>query len=104
MLFDPDDANAAISGPAVKFNGRRCRYGESLEAKPPPQLMDNFCALVADGYRHLSLVVCIHNSSNTPAAPIPVPIHMVTMPHFCLSRFMPWRRVAVNLAPVAPSG
>ncbi len=28
-------------------------------------------------------------ASNRPAAPMPVPMHMVTIPHFCFSRRMP---------------
>lgn len=42
------------------------------------------------------------SASNTPAAPMPVPMHMVTMPYFCLRRRMPWSRVAMRTAPVAP--
>ena len=45
-----------------------------------------------------------HSASNTPAAPMPVPMHMVTMPYFCLRRRMPCTRVAMRTAPVAPSG
>jgi len=44
------------------------------------------------------------SASNTPAAPIPVPTHMVTMPYFCLRRRSPCTSVAVRTAPVAPSG
>ncbi|CAM5410503.1 hypothetical protein RLIN73S_02315 [Rhodanobacter lindaniclasticus] len=39
-----------------------------------------------------------------PAAPMPVPMHMVTMPYFCFLRRMPCTSVAMRTAPVAPSG
>ena len=42
--------------------------------------------------------------SKMPAAPMPVPMHIVTMPYFCLRRRRPCTRVAVRMAPVAPSG
>ena len=45
-----------------------------------------------------------HIASNMPAAPIPVPIHIVTIPHFCLVRRMPCTSVAARIAPVAPNG
>ena len=44
------------------------------------------------------------SASKMPAAPMPVPMHMVTMPYFCWRRRRPWTRVAVRIAPVAPSG
>ncbi len=43
--------------------------------------------------------------SKIPAAPMPVPMHMVTMPYFSLgSRWKACTSVAVRTAPVAPSG
>src|SRR5690606_5729899 len=45
-----------------------------------------------------------YRASKIPAAPIPVPMHIVTMPYFCWRRRRPWTRVAVRTAPVAPSG
>src|SRR5690349_16627160 len=45
---------------------------------------------------------CSH--SKIPAAPCPPPTHMVTMPYFDLRRAISRRIVAVNLAPVQPSG
>src|SRR6059036_2506073 len=42
--------------------------------------------------------------SKIPAAPMPVPTHMVTMPYFRLLRRIAWITVAERIAPVAPSG
>src|ERR1051326_9040928 len=42
--------------------------------------------------------------SKIPAAPMPPPIHMVTIPYFPFLRFSSRRSVAVNFAPVQPSG
>src|SRR5690606_9982731 len=44
------------------------------------------------------------SASKIPAAPMPVPMHIVTMPYLCFLRRMPWTMVAVRIAPVAPSG
>src|SRR5581483_380623 len=45
-----------------------------------------------------------YTASKIPAAPMPVPMHIVTMPYFCLRRRRPCSRVATRMAPVAPSG
>ncbi len=42
-------------------------------------------------------------ASIIPAAPIPVPIHIVTIPYFCFRRRNPCTSVAVRTAPVAPA-
>ncbi len=42
--------------------------------------------------------------SKMPAAPMPVPMHMVTMPYLPPVRCRPCTTVAVRMAPVAPSG
>src|SRR5262249_49754488 len=42
--------------------------------------------------------------SKIPAAPIPPPTHMVTMPYRALRRCISWSSVAVNFEPVQPSG
>ena len=42
--------------------------------------------------------------SNTPAAPIPPPIHIVTMPNCTFLRLISWINVNVNFVPVQPSG
>lgn len=42
--------------------------------------------------------------SNTAAAPIPVPMHMLTTPHRFLVRRISCSSVAICLAPVAPKG
>ena len=44
------------------------------------------------------------SASKMPAAPMPVPMHIVTMPYFCSRRRRPCTMVAVRTAPVAPSG
>jgi len=44
------------------------------------------------------------NASKMPAAPMPVPMHIVTMPYFLRRRRSPCMSVAVRIAPVAPSG
>src|SRR6185437_2411087 len=46
----------------------------------------------------------LHTISKIPAAPMPVPMHIVTMPYFCCLRRMPCTRVATRMEPVAPSG
>ena len=46
----------------------------------------------------------LYSDSKIPAAPMPVPMHIVTMPYFCWRRRRPCSRVAVRIAPVAPSG
>ncbi len=56
------------------------------------------------GGREGPAAACQVIASNTPAAPIPVPMHMVTIPYFCLRRRKPCTTVAVRIAPVAPSG
>lgn len=38
------------------------------------------------------------------AAPIPVPMHMETIPYFCFCLFNSGNKVAICLAPVAPNG
>jgi hypothetical protein len=45
-----------------------------------------------------------HSASKIPAAPMPVPMHIVTMPYLPPVRRSPWTMVAVRTAPVAPSG
>ena len=45
-----------------------------------------------------------YSDSKMPAAPMPVPMHIVTMPYFCWRRRRPCSSVAVRIAPVAPSG
>src|SRR5689334_5858987 len=45
-----------------------------------------------------------YSRSRIPAAPIPPPIHIVTMPYRALRRCNSRRIVAVNFAPVQPSG
>lgn len=46
-----------------------------------------------------------HSTSRMPAAPMPVPMHIVIMP-YPLKPFerIPWTSVAVRMAPVAPRG
>src|SRR5690606_34273175 len=43
-------------------------------------------------------------ASKMPAAPMPVPMHIVTIPYFCWRRRIPCTMVAVRTAPVAPRG
>src|SRR6267154_5193888 len=43
-------------------------------------------------------------ASYIPAAPIPPPTHIVTIPYFALRRGISRSKVAVSLAPVQPSG
>ena len=45
-----------------------------------------------------------YTRSKMPAAPMPVPTHMVTMPYLRLLRRSAWITVAARIAPVAPSG
>src|SRR5690606_8227111 len=45
-----------------------------------------------------------YSASKMPAAPMPVPTHMVTMPYLPPVRRRPCTTVAVRIAPVAPSG
>ena len=42
--------------------------------------------------------------SKIPAAPMPPPTHIVTMPYRALRRFISYNNVVVNFAPVQPSG
>src|SRR5690606_18927934 len=46
----------------------------------------------------------IQQRSKMPAAPMPVPTHMVTMPYCRLRRRRAWMVVAERIAPVAPRG
>ena len=39
-----------------------------------------------------------YSLSMMPAAPMPVPTHMVTMPYFCWVRRRPWTTVAARMA------
>src|SRR5690606_21319071 len=45
-----------------------------------------------------------YSASKMPAAPMPVPTHIVTMPYLPPVRRRPCTRVAVRIAPVAPKG
>jgi hypothetical protein len=47
---------------------------------------------------------CVYTRSMMPAAPMPVPTHIVTIPYFLLVRRSAWTTVAARMAPVAPRG
>src|SRR5690606_2942897 len=46
----------------------------------------------------------IYNNSKIPAAPCPVPTHMVTIPYFWFRRLSSWKSCTESFAPVHPSG
>ena len=52
----------------------------------------------------MASICAAYTDSKRPAAPMPVPMHIVTIPYFCPRRRRPWTMVAVRTAPVAPSG
>jgi len=61
--------------------------------------------------RHAILVGCgrcftltYQTRSKMPAAPCPMPMHIVTIPYLPWVRCRPWITVAARIAPVAPSG
>jgi hypothetical protein len=54
--------------------------------------------------RSMAPICDAYTASKIPAAPMPVPTHIVTMPYFCLRRRSPCTIVAVRTAPVAPNG
>ena len=80
--------------------------GHQLPGRNPPQ----FCSLVRhDDYRLRAIrenakVLHGRTASKIPAAPMPPPTHIVTIPYWTFLRGISWSREAVNFAPVHPIG
>ncbi len=79
---------------ASKYNARFFMAFRSHDMKKPP----------ASSCKRLLLKEVHHIRSKIPAAPIPVPTHIVTMPYFRFLRRNACTTVAERIAPVAPSG
>ena len=78
------------------------RYSNQLNYHSSPAASDRRRALYPTSPRAQPLC---HTRSKMPAAPMPVPMHMVTMPYLSFgSRWKACTSVAVRIAPVAPSG
>ena len=52
----------------------------------------------------VNLACQVYKSSKIPAAPCPVPTHMVTIPYFLFCLFSSFMICTVSFAPVQPSG
>ena len=78
--------------------GKGSVFTVSLAALNPLQQKNSRCAAGTENFFIQSIF------SKIPAAPMPPPMHIVTMPYCDLRRFISWMSCTVSFAPVAPSG
>ena len=69
-----------------------------------PERIQAYVKIASEEQRSPAPICDAYTASNIPAAPMPVPTHIETIPYFCWRRFIPCTMVAVRIAPVAPSG